>query len=491
MRKLRVAALILVALVMVLTSCSQDAAAGLGKAMKWMGGNVYGIKPDLRRPDAAIKTVESISADKESLLNTQLATELIDSVIGFSGSTQSVDSFISDLDAKVSTPVSVFRETVDDLRDTVITVASSNNNRAGRIADIFSEVVKSLEGFCDEVGGATELTRRDIVTFSLMNSLICEISESVENNKFESDEVNLAADANKVLSVLKVSTNFSNLNVFGDIDVPGLLSAFSGEKSVERATATNALVSIFGKTLGKLASFTTENNGFSLVKYHRLHMESKSIRFCYEMAMLPRIKSSGNGPNIFSVIDSDVKYGMTLDDFVMYLASSFSRVMDSSEISSAWTAFLGSYLNENNINALCDMKNKAQTLQNPVDVIQDNVLYDKAAEAFGIEDGDAEARRTAAKDRIEKIYDFTKRAGSDENASLWDLVRALNGKTEEEMSDEEAHDHVTNLIVDAIVDSVDEFNDIRDNAVYFTGTCLAILVDIGFDTLFRSLLGLS
>ena len=383
MRKLRVAALILVALVMVLTSCSQDAAAGLGKVMNWMGGNVYGIKPDLRRPDAAIKTVETISADKESLLNTQLSRELIDSVSGFSGSAQSVDSFMSRLDEKVSTPVSVFRDAVKDLSDTVNSICS-NSKQVDRLVTTFQEVVDSLEGFCDETHGAKGLTRRDIVTLSLMNSLICEISESVENDTYESEEVRLAADANKVLSVLKISTNFSNLNVFGDIDVSGLLSAFSAEKSVERSTATNALVLIFGKTLGKLATFTTENNGFSLVKYNRLHMESKSIRFCYEMAMLPHIKNSASGPDIFSVIDADINYGLTLDDFVMYLASSFSRLMDSSDISESWVSFLGNYLNENNINALCDMKNKAQTLENPVDSIRDDVLYEKLADAFGI-----------------------------------------------------------------------------------------------------------
>ncbi|MBP5756053.1 MAG: hypothetical protein J6W39_00555 [Spirochaetales bacterium] len=82
MRKFRVAALILAVVVMVMTSCSQDAAAGLGKVMKWMGGNVYGIKPDLRRPNAAIATVDSIATDKDSLLNPDLASELIESISG-------------------------------------------------------------------------------------------------------------------------------------------------------------------------------------------------------------------------------------------------------------------------------------------------------------------------------------------------------------------------------------------------------------------------
>ena len=131
MRKYRVAAIILVALVMILTSCSQDAAAGLGKAMKWMSGNVYGIKPDLRRLDAAIKLVDNISANKESMLDTRLTADMIEAVAGFSGSAQSIDSFVGDLDTAVSTPVSVFREAVEDMKVTATSISSnevSDNN---------------------------------------------------------------------------------------------------------------------------------------------------------------------------------------------------------------------------------------------------------------------------------------------------------------------------------------------------------------------------
>ena len=187
MRKFRGAAIILVVVVVIMTSCSQDAAAGLGKVMKWMGGNVYGIKPDLRRPDAAIKTVDKISESKESLLNPSLALELIESVSGFSGSVQSMDSFFSNLDAAVATPVSVFREAVADLKNTVSSI-NSNNAHVERLRTTFMEVVTSLEGFCAEEGGTKVITRRDVVTFSLMNSLAQELSESVAERTYEEKE---------------------------------------------------------------------------------------------------------------------------------------------------------------------------------------------------------------------------------------------------------------------------------------------------------------
>ena len=489
MRKFRVAALILVAVVMILTSCSQDAAAGLGKVMKWMGGNVYGIKPDLRRPDAAIKTVESISADKESLLNPTLASDLIASVIGFFGSAQSVDSFISDLDAAVSTPISVFREAVADMKDTAESI-SSNDAHVERLVSMFDEAIVSFEGFCADNFGPRFITRRDVVTLSLMNYLIQKINDAVENKTYESDEKLLAADANEVLRVFKISTNYSNLNVIGDMDITGLLSAFSEAKSLERSSATNTLILILGKTLGKLATFVTEGYGFSHVKYYRLHMESKSIRFCYEMSMIPYIKSSGEKSIFSKIFESEIDYGMTMDDLVMYLASSFSRVMDSEKVSSLWILFLNKYLNETNIEALCDMKNKSQNLQNPIEIMKDvDLFYDNVAEALGVEADDGKTPGDVLKSKIEIVYDFAMRSGAGEKTSFFDLVRALREASEEEMPDEEVKAYISNLVLETISDALGDFDEAKSNAIYLAGTCLGILADAGFDTLFHSIFG--
>ena len=486
MRKFRVAALILVAVVMILTSCSQDAAAGLGKAMKWMGGNVYGIKPDLRRPNAAIATVDSIATDKDSLLNTALASELIESISGFLGSVQSVDSFISNLDAAVSTPVSVFRDAVVDLKITAASI-NSNNAHVERLRTAFMEVITSLEGFCAEEGGTKVLTRRDVVTFSLMNSLVQKLSESVEDRTYEEKEKEIAESANSVLSVLKLSTNYSKLNIVGDIDIVGLISSNSEGESVDRATDNNTFILVFGKTLGKLATFVSEDYRFSLVKYNRLHVESKSLRFCYELSMIPYIKSSGEATIFEGIAEADIDYGLTLDDLVMYLISSFSRLMDSKN--SIWTTFLGNYLNENNISALCDMQNKVQDLQNPIQVLRDTQL-DEIAAALGIEAEEGKEPKDVLKSYIEIVYDFSKRAGKDKDSSLWDFIRALKGKTKEEMSDEEAKQVISDFLIEKVADALGTFDEIKNDAKYFAGTCLGILSDAGFDTFFREILEL-
>ena len=486
MRKYRVAALILAVVVMIMTSCSQDAAAGLGKVMKWMGGNVYGIKPDLRRPDAAIATVDSIATDKDSLLNPDLASELIESISGFSGSVQSMDSFISNLDAAVATSVSVFREAVADLKITAASI-NSNNAHVERLRTAFMEVITSLEGFCAEEGGTTVITRRDVITLSLMNSLIQKISESVKSGKYIGEEKQIAESANSVLSVLKVSTNYSKLNIVGDIDIIGLISSNSEGKSVERATNNNTFILVFGKTLGKLATFVTEDYSFSLVKYNRLHVESKSLRFCYELSMIPYIKSSGEATVFEGIAEADIDYGLTLDDFVMYLASSFSRLMDRKN--SIWTTFLGNYLNENNISALCDMQNKSQTLQNPIEVLRETQL-EEIAVALGIEAEEGKEPKDVLKSYIEIVYDFSKRAGKDKDSSLWDFIRALKGKTKEEMSDEEAKQVISDFFTEKVADALGTFDEIKGDATYFAGTCLGILSDVGFDTFFREILEL-
>ncbi|MBP5757675.1 MAG: hypothetical protein J6W39_08870, partial [Spirochaetales bacterium] len=176
-----------------------------------------------------------------------------------------------------------------------------------------------------------------------------------------------------------------------------------------------------------------------------------------------------------------------LDDLVMYLVSSFSRLMDRKN--SIWTTFLGNYLNENNIRALCDMQNKVQDLQNPVQVLRDTQLEEIAA-ALGIEAEEGKEPKDVLKSYIEIVYDFSKRAGKDKDSSLWDFIRALKGKTKEEMSDEEAKQVISDFFTEKVADALGTFDEIKGDAIYFAGTCLGILSDAGFDTFFREFLEL-
>ena len=477
MKKTRITVVLLVVLALVLTSCSQDSAANLGSLMGKMGNNVWGIKADLRKSEAAAETVSKIDT-ADSVQDTKVADELITSVKSFIGSDKNVEAFHAEMGKPAAIEASAFNTAVASISDKVEALSTSENASEGN-----KQIAKAFEGVIDSFSNmdSSSLTKSDVVTLSLVNSLLVEVS----SNTSSADDV--ASKANDVLAVLKLTTGFSELNIIDDIDLSGIFSSMSSNKTNNKAVAredASKLLLALGKTLEKIADLITGDDGiFNNSKYNRFHMEAKAIKLSYEVALRSTFSVDDDfGEIINYILDTPNQRESSLDDLVMYVCASISCYVD--KVSSVWTLFLDKYLSPETISAFGN---------NDMDYLKSTA---KTA-LYGMI-GKTETESLTTEDLIALVKE--KMEISDDDKVADDVITAVVKFSKSEMDFDELTDTLTDLISngsqdtqlpEAVMDLFEGlaeavstiFDEIKVELKFFVGTSVRILADSGFDTI--------
>lgn len=477
MKKSRITVVLLIVLALVLASCSQDSAAGLGNIMGKMGNNVWGIKADLRKSEAAVEKVDTIDSAKK-IQSTEAADELISTVKGFIGSDQNVEAFHSEMGKPAAIEASAFNTAVASISKKVETLSTSESASVEN-----KQIAKSFEGVIDSFSqmDSSSLTKSDVVTLSLVNSLL----EEVNSPTSSADDV--AGKANDVLAVLKLTTGFSELNIIDDIDLSGIFASMSANKTNNKAVAredASKLLLALGKTLEKIADLITSDDGFfNNSKYNRFHMEAKAIKLSYEVALRSTFSVDDDfGDIIDYILYTPNQRESSLDDLVMYICASISCYVD--KVSSVWTLFLDEYLSPKTINAFGNndmdyLKSTAKT-----------ALYSMI--------GKTETESLTTEDLIALVKQ--KMEISDDDKVAEGIITAVVKFSKSEISADDLTDTLTDLVSNgsqdtqlpkAVMDLFEGlaeavstiFDEIKVELKFFVGTSVRILADSGFDTI--------
>ena len=476
MKKTRITVVLLVVLALVLTSCSQDSAANLGSLMGKMGNNVWGIKADTRKAEAAAETVSKIDT-ADSVQDTKVADELITSVKSFIGSDKNVEAFHAEMGKPAAIEASAFNTAVASISNKVETLSTSESASVEN-----KQIAKSFEGVIDSFKGmdSSNLTKSDVVTLSLVNSLLEEV-----NSSSSADDV--AGKANDVLAVLKLTTGFSELNIIDDIDLSGIISSMSSNKTNNKAVAredASKLLLALGKTLEKIADLITNDKGmFNNSKYNRFHMEAKAIKLSYEVALRSTFSVDDDfGEIINYILDTPNQRESSLDDLVMYVCASISCYVD--KVSGVWTLFLDKYLSPATISAFGNndmdyLKSTAKTAlyalldKSETEALTTDNLIALVKEKMEISDDDKVADVI-----ITAVVKFSK--SEIDYDELTDILTDLisNGS-----QDTQLPEAVMDLF-EGLAEAVSTiFDDIKVELKFFVGTSVRILADSGFDTI--------
>ena len=476
MKKTRITVVLLVVLALVLTSCSQDSAANLGSLMGKMGNNVWGIKADTRKAEAAAETVSKIDT-ADSVQDTKVADELITSVKSFIGSDKNVEAFHAEMGKPAAIEASAFNTAVASISNKVETLSTSESASVEN-----KQIAKSFEGVIDSFKGmdSSNLTKSDVVTLSLVNSLLEEV-----NSSSSADDV--AGKANDVLAVLKLTTGFSELNIIDDIDLSGIISSMSSNKTNNKAVAredASKLLLALGKTLEKIADLITNDKGmFNNSKYNRFHMEAKAIKLSYEVALRSTFSVDDDfGEIINYILDTPNQRESSLDDLVMYVCASISCYVD--KVSGVWTLFLDKYLSPATISAFGNndmdyLKSTAKTAlyalldKSETEALTTDNLIALVKEKMEISDDDK-----VADGIITAVVKFSK--SEIDYDELTDILTDLisNGS-----QDTQLPEAVMDLF-EGLAEAVSTiFDDIKVELKFFVGTSVRILADSGFDTI--------
>ena len=478
MKKTRITVVLLVVLALVLTSCSQDSAANLGSLMGKMGNNVWGIKADLRKSEAAAEKVDTIdSADK--IQSTEAADELISTVKSIIGSDQNVEAFHEEMGKPAAIEATAFDSAVTSLSTKVTTLEATQP----QLAKAFESTINSFKNL-----DSSKLTKSDVVTVSLVNSLLEEAGSTTSTPE------TVVSKATDVLNVLKLTTGFSELNVIDDIDLSGIFSAMSSNKTNNKAVSRdddpNTLLLALGKTLEKIANLITDDDGmFNNPKFRRFHMEAKAIKLAYEVAMSPYFAEGYNLGNTIKGVcnDNRPKTEASLDDLVMYVCASVSCYVDN--ISKLSERFLTQYLSKTIIAALANADMtvlKEQAVDSMATVLEINRqesqdlssdVWTELIKEIADETGTDE---DVVYDTISTIKDYL-----DNGGSLSNIFNNLLSENQEYVIDSA----VKKLIEDLQTSLADIIESIRNEVKYFVGTVTGILYDSGFNTIIDRMIG--
>lgn len=484
--KKRSVLLILVVIVIALSSCSQEK---LGNFMGWMGNNVYGIKPDLRKPNAAISVIDSISGTSE--LNLSDSRKLIDLVEEFKGSSSSVEAFRNSMSEAVNTSPEAFDAVKDDLSAKVEEIKDdpSLDVNARDIMVVLKEAVDSMSGAV-----FASPTRRDVVTVAMVNELVNHVYDTVKDGTFDKNK--LASSASGVLDVLKLSTDFSEINFIGDIDMSSLIDSLLS-RDISRADSKVA-VHVVGKTVGKVTGLITSNGRFDSDRYDRFIMEARAVEATYEMVMAPYVFLDEDVTMLDMMTRAPSQSGLVVDDLTTFLSTGVVSLMKKMESipNGLWLDFLESYLQGDTVVALSDLKNNASMLKNPTDSIGDTIkdsFYGGIADEMGIEDVDiSEAgdgseiwtKEQIAEDLLNNLYNNITSAGGFSLVTFMQFLSPMiaDVSAEDVATDEAAMNELVNILAEELVNAITESMEtahgeqIRVNA--FFATIAGILVDV-------------
>lgn len=482
--KKRSVVLILVVIVIALSSCSQEK---LGNFMGWMGNNVYGIKPDLRKPNAAISIIDKISGTDS--IDLSLSDDLIKSVQKFKTSPSSVEAFREKMDDAVDVNSDAFLAVKNDMVDKADEIKDMGGE-AGSIMIVLSDVIDSISDAVME-----NPTRRDVVTVVMVNKLVEDVYDSVKDGTFD---VNVISDeALGVLDVLKMSTDFSSLNLIGDIDLHSLIDSLLS-KSIDRANSKVA-ISLVGTTLGKVTGLITADGSFDEARYDRFLLESRAVMIAYEMVMTPYTFMTPENA-IEQMGGSGHQFGMVTDDLTTFLSTGIVKLMEKLP-ANTWRNFLGVYLKGDNVVALSDLKNNASKLENPVTSLKflQNDFFDYVAGEFGIEsvditgDGNPETPGQVMEEIVTEIHSNLGQAGGFSLPELMQFLLPMMPEVSEEdvSTDEGAMAEVMSILVTQLVEEfaniVEATGPEKARVELYLGAMAGILVDT---QLMNSLLGL-
>lgn len=478
MKKTRITVVLLVVLALVLTSCSQDSAANLGSLMGKMGNNVWGIKADLRKSEAAAEKVDTIdSADK--IQSTEAADELISTVKSIIGSDQNVEAFHEEMGKPAAIEATAFDSAVTSLSTKVTTLETTQP----QLAKAFESTINSFKNL-----DSSKLTKSDVVTVSLVNSLLEEAGSATSTPE------TVVSKATDVLNVLKLTTGFSELNVIDDIDLSGIFSAMSSNKTNNKAVSRdddpNTLLLALGKTLEKIANLITDDDGmFNNPKFRRFHMEAKAIKLAYEVAMSPYFAEGYNlGDTIKGVCnDNRPKTEASLDDLVMYVCASVSCYVDN--ISKLSELFLEQYLSKTIITALANadmtvLKEQAVDSMATVLDVKHQESQDLSSEVW-TELIKAIAKETGTDEKVVHDTISTIKDYLDNGGSLSNIFNNLLSENQEYIIDSA----VKKLIEDLQTSLGKIIESIKTEVKYFVGTVTGILYDSGFNTIIDRMIG--
>lgn len=382
--------LLVVALLLCITACSEDQYAKIGDLMGKMSGNVYGIKPNMKDVDAANEKVEdTVKTDESGKVTVEIKSEdakaIVDSVIVVQDSTTKTEALQESLNEPLLKDATdqQKQELSGSLKDQAIVskIADTTgyDDTRKELADAVNQALDvAAEGISDNP------TKGELATVAVLKTL----ADAVKAGEGYADAGKAAVDA------LKITTEVGKVDVFADADISSLIGNLT-DKSIARADDDPEIgqyLSVVSKSLTSIIKCFTKDGVFDGKKYDKFILECRAIKTSYEM-IAKHYAIDFNSPLKNQVLEGGGK-GLTIEELGRYLVATVFTELDRISKASpsapkdALKNFVEKYVS-GNYSKLIDLANQYKDVEDPTkDDAPSHVelMNAVAALAFGIGD---------------------------------------------------------------------------------------------------------
>jgi len=412
--------LLVIAMFLCLTACSQDQYAKLGELMGKMSGNVYGIKPNMKDVDAATDKVDgTVKVDgKTGTVTVEIKSEdaksIVDSVVAVKGSGSVTKS--DALQKSLEEPIlgkDATAEQKEAVKTQLTTQATESKIDTTGLPAGHKVLAEAVNDALDLVSSSLSdnPTKAELATFATIKT----IADAVKSGNPES----YIDTGIKALDALTVTSEVAGIDLFAEINITDLVNNFM-DRSVSRdgdedIDFSKWLPVVSKSFAGIINCMTDSNHKFSAQRYSKFIMECRAIKAAFEMMA----RAYADESNIDAILKKNIDLGLTIESLGRYgMAVVFIGMNDLStpepgediEI----VPFIAKYIDKN-YDALTHIEEKYKDLPDPT--LKDSEYYDEYKTAVVAIANSVGLVTTEARDINEIIRDVREALDSDGSLS--------------------------------------------------------------------------
>ena len=321
--------LLVIAMFLCLTACSQDQYAKLGDLMGKMSGNVYGLKADMKDVDAATENVdEAVTVNAETgavsvEIKSEDAQKIVESVVAVKDSSTKREALQKSLEEPILGEEATAEQKVELKQQMTVQATESKidveSQEYSNYTEERKELAEAVNTILDSVGESLSEnpTKAELATVAVVKTLA---------DAVKSDEG--YADAGKnALEALKVTSEVANIDVFANVSVSDLLSnmSFKGISRDGSSEDVEKYLPLLSKTAAALVNCMVDGQGrFSVQRYNKFIMECKLIKASYEMIA----RHFAVRGDVDAILGKQIDMGLTIENLGSYLIATVFADLD-------------------------------------------------------------------------------------------------------------------------------------------------------------------
>ncbi|MBR1582491.1 MAG: hypothetical protein IJ663_01910 [Spirochaetales bacterium] len=387
--------LLVIAMVLALTACSQETYAKWAENMGKMGNNVYGIEANMAEVNNATETVSnsvSVSVDNEGNATAEInfsdAAKITESVAKVKDSEQKAEALKGELTKPVVDTSSMTEEEAAKQQEAVKTAIQNQATELStqveaKIAEAVAagateEQVELLQTVKDTLDSVKESisdtpTMAELATVAVLSEMANTVQEvataaTTEGgaDKYVTEEglteegLAIADSALSSLDTLKMTSEVAGMDLLGGVDIMTLINSMSGSKAVNAEVLP--YLAAFKGPIATLTKLVTKDGKFNEAMYNSMIAQSKAVKMTYDL-----LSSLYVNPKTIAdcdaVLTAKTKHGLIVDDLLRYFVAMTFVTVDKAGGKAALKEFVDA-----SYNALMDIEANAEELANaPVD----------------------------------------------------------------------------------------------------------------------------